>query len=445
MTLPTYQPEVRQITQFGVEATPGTLVAAAKQFHSAKFDLDPKKPTSKVMQAGNLFPVDSSPGKGHTEIGVKGDLSVVDAIYLLATQLKAPVFSTPVGGTLSRLATFTLDSFNANAKKTLSIQKGGPGSGNAKKVAYCQMVDFACDFTPDKPVSFTAKMFGRNRSSGQTLTTVNEVQTLTIGGTGLGGTFTLTILGVETADITWSGTNATLLANINAQLDLNPYLGAGGAVATAGTLASGIGTVLITFSGTTVANKSIGTITADGTNLTGSTPTVAMTRTTPGGIATLTPSILFGTSIDVYIAATEAGLAAGQVYPLTCKFNLSKFLGDVYSLNSATSSFDAMVEVAPGAEFDLTLPDDSTGEAFVDSIDTSTRYFIEIIAKGALIEGSLYNQMRVRAPIRFSDPSEGTAQDVHTIGLKAAINHDDAFNEIGGALLVECQSTLTAL
>jgi hypothetical protein len=47
----------------------------------------------------------------------------------------------------------------------------------------------------------------------------NEVQTLTIGGTPTGGTFKLTYDGFTTTAITWSATNATLLANINAALD----------------------------------------------------------------------------------------------------------------------------------------------------------------------------------------------------------------------------------
>ena len=44
----------------------------------------------------------------------------------------------------------------------------------------------------------------------------NEVQTLTIGGTPTSGDFRLGVRGYSTADIAWSATNATLLANINA-------------------------------------------------------------------------------------------------------------------------------------------------------------------------------------------------------------------------------------
>lgn len=334
MAPPTYRPEIREVAQFGIETTAGTLVAADKRFHSVLLDVDPKKPTTGVRQAGNMYEVNKSPGKGHTEIGLKGDASVVDMIYLLSTLLSLPTFATPSGGTNARTATFAPNSLATNTRKTLSVQKGQSGSTLAKKIAYCQTMDLDLAFTPDKPVALTGKMWGRQVQYGQTLT---------------------------------------------------------------------------------------------------SSPT------------TLTPSILFGTKIDVYVASSEAGLSAGQVYPLTTNWKANKFIGDVYSLNSALSSYDALVEVMPTLEYDLVFPEDATAEAFVDSIDTSTLYYLEIIAQGALIEGALYNQLRLRSPIRFSDPGEGSVQDVHTISLKATAQHVDSFNTVGGAILVEAQSTLAAL
>lgn len=113
----------------------------------------------------------------------------------------------------------------------------------------------------------------------------NEVQTLTIGGTPTAGTFTLTFEGYTTAAITWSAVNATLLAAINAALDLLPNVLTAGIVATAGTLTAGIGTILLTFSGGDVAKKAVGLVTAN-SSLTGTAPTLAIVETTPGVDAT---------------------------------------------------------------------------------------------------------------------------------------------------------------
>lgn len=333
MAPPLYRPEALERVQFGVEVTPGTLVAADKQFHSLKFDLNPKKPTQKIMQAGNLYHVNMVPAKGHTELTAKGDASVTDIIYVFSTMIAVPTFATPGGGTDTRTATITPLSQSANAKAAISIEKGQPGAGFAKTIPYVECTDYEMDFVPDKAVTVSAKFMGRQRTAGATLT---------------------------------------------------------------------------------------------------ASPT------------TLTPALLFPTSQDVYIATTEAGLAAGQIYPLSAKLKFSKFLGDVYSVSSSTS-FDTMVEVMPGVEIDLVLPDVADMQALVDSIDTAEQYYIEILSKGNLIEGSLYNQFRFRAPIQFSDPDEGSAQDVHTISLKANCNHVPDFNVTGGAFLIECQSTLAAL
>lgn len=113
----------------------------------------------------------------------------------------------------------------------------------------------------------------------------NEVQTLTIGGTPTGGTFKLTFDNSTTAAITWSATNATLLSNIQARLDALSTLGTNGAVATAGTLTAGIGTVVLTFSGSQVARKNVPVTTVANNSLTGTTPTLAVAETTPGVMA----------------------------------------------------------------------------------------------------------------------------------------------------------------
>ena len=121
--------------------------------------------------------------------------------------------------------------------------------------------------------------------SGAPVVGTDTVQTLTIGGTPTGGTFTLTVAGRSTVPITWSNVNATLLAAINAAI--TTILGASQVVATAGTLAAGIGTILLTHSGTNVA-KSTNALVGVGSNaMTGTAPTLAIATTTPGVDATL--------------------------------------------------------------------------------------------------------------------------------------------------------------
>lgn len=109
----------------------------------------------------------------------------------------------------------------------------------------------------------------------------NEVQTLTIGGTPTGGTFTITVEGFTTAAITWSSNNTTLLAAINAALDALVNVGTAGIVATAGTLTAGIGTILLTCSGGNMQRRDVALMTAT-SSLTGTSPTAVIATTTPG-------------------------------------------------------------------------------------------------------------------------------------------------------------------
>lgn len=118
-------------------------------------------------------------------------------------------------------------------------------------------------------------------SVGAPVAGTSEVQTLTIGGTPTGGTFRLAFEGFTTGDITWSATNATLVANIDAALEALPNVGTGGVTTAVGTAVAGIGTITITFAGN-LAIKPVATITVANNSLTGTSPTLAVAETTPG-------------------------------------------------------------------------------------------------------------------------------------------------------------------
>jgi hypothetical protein len=125
----------------------------------------------------------------------------------------------------------------------------------------------------------------RIRQLGTLAAGTDEVQTLTIGGTPTGGTFILRFEGNNIGPITWSATNVTLLANIQAALDAHPALGTNGCVASAGSLTAGIGTILLTF-GAARAKQNVELMTVFRNSLTGTAPTLAIATTTPGVDAT---------------------------------------------------------------------------------------------------------------------------------------------------------------
>lgn len=77
----------------------------------------------------------------------------------------------------------------------------------------------------------------------------SEADTITIAASTSGGTFTITIAGGQTTlPITWSATDATMIADVDAKLEALNQIGVGGVSVSDG-LTAGIGTMVVTFTG----------------------------------------------------------------------------------------------------------------------------------------------------------------------------------------------------
>jgi hypothetical protein len=128
---------------------------------------------------------------------------------------------------------------------------------------------------------------GTLRNAGAPVNGTNEVQTLTIGGAptaGAGSGIQFQFQGLTSALALWSATNATFVANVQAALDA--MFGSGATVVAVGTATAGVGTFTITFSGAVLAARNLGAAMGVINSMTGTAPTAAVTRTTPGVDAT---------------------------------------------------------------------------------------------------------------------------------------------------------------
>lgn len=135
-------------------------------------------------------------------------------------------------------------------------------------------------------------------NAGAPVAGTNEVQTATFGGTWLNTEkFRLVYEGEVSDEITWTATDATLLSRINTALDAMTTLGTSWVVASAGTVSSGLGTVLLTFSGGDTAKRNVNLITVSGnTSVDG---TLAIATTTPGVTATRRDTVPGSLLLDV--------------------------------------------------------------------------------------------------------------------------------------------------
>jgi hypothetical protein len=131
----------------------------------------------------------------------------------------------------------------------------------------------------------------------------DEVQTIAIGGTPEGGTFTLTFDGHTTAAITWSATNGTLVSNANTALEALPNIGTDGVTVGTTTMTSGVGTLSVTFDGSNVCKRNVAAMTAT-SSLTGTTPTITIATATVGTLATA-----WGAEKGAPLTDTDNGIA----------------------------------------------------------------------------------------------------------------------------------------
>lgn len=146
---------------------------------------------------------------------------------------------------------------------------GGPSYADASMHFY-----LSCPRTGSRPhVSFLTLLAGQS-------TPVNMVYILRFGGTITGGTFRLDVGAETTANIAWSSTTATLMANVEAALLALTAVVPGDVVITDGAMIAGIGDIYIESTGTKGGTSALG-ISVDNNSLTGSLPTVG----TPVGVS----------------------------------------------------------------------------------------------------------------------------------------------------------------
>lgn len=135
------------------------------------------------------------------------------------------------------------------------------------------------------PSTIRGALFGNLTNPGPPQDGVSQQDTLNLDATS--GTFSLKGGGFPTTPITWASNNVTLLASINAAIRALPTVGGTAITATAGTLTNGVGTVLLTMSGSLAVQALPGFFTVANNSLLGNAVcTIGSPSTTPGVDAT---------------------------------------------------------------------------------------------------------------------------------------------------------------
>lgn len=157
---------ISQITQWGVESTPGTSVAAGKLLQS----LDVAPGVQQTMQtfrgSGAKYPAVAAQGKEWMQAALSGALTYNDVVYPLSSVLAA---ATPVqmGGTPAYGWDFLPASRSEDAIKTFTVEQGS--ALRAHKFVYGLVDELGVTITRDE-ANLSGRLTGRQLQDGITLT-----------------------------------------------------------------------------------------------------------------------------------------------------------------------------------------------------------------------------------------------------------------------------------
>jgi len=420
---------VLRSSQWGLESTPGTVVAADKRLMTIGVLPTPATRIVPYRPVGRKYNTTAVKGKEHTTAAISGVLDFNSIVYLLSGVMKTGAVTTPTGATLTRNWQFLPSTTAADTTSTFTIETGN--STEAERFAYGLVTGFGMHITDAPPIEITGTMLGWVLTEGITLTptptiitespvdpssvslfvgnaTTNEVQTISlVGGT---GNFTLTFTdpyGVSATTGTLS--DASTGANVQTALRLLANIG-GDNVSVSGGAG---GPYIVTFSGL-----------LGGLNL---SPLVFNIVTFTGGPAT--------------VVETTAGGLTKLTRCLETTFNYNDRFTPEFTLDAAVESFSAHVEKAPTFDAQVQLMHDATvSVGLMADLRARTTKYLQIAAVGPSIETGFNRMLTVRFPFKFIESPRADHNDVWGANYMLAPMDDGT-----SVVEVNVRNTLTAL
>lgn len=155
-----------QGVQIGVEATPGTNVAADKQFSSIGIEPATSVDMQRFRPMGSKYATIVTPGKEFVEADVSGVGSYTELTYVFAGVLVAPG-APATTDTSARTWTYTPAATTEDTVKTFTVEQGGVV--RAHKFNYGVFTEIEMDMNRDG-IDVSGSMFGQRLSDGITMT-----------------------------------------------------------------------------------------------------------------------------------------------------------------------------------------------------------------------------------------------------------------------------------
>lgn len=163
---------LNQNVQIGVEATPGTAVAATKRLQSIGIEPSPSVETSQFRPIGSKFNSLSTLGKEWIEASLTGRGTYTEIVYALSSVMTTAVTSVPEAG--AQQWVFSPSTRADDTPKTFTVEHG---SGvRADRFSYGLVTEFGMTFNRDA-IELSGSMLGRALEDAITLTSAGITTT----------------------------------------------------------------------------------------------------------------------------------------------------------------------------------------------------------------------------------------------------------------------------
>lgn len=153
---------LNQITQIGVEVTPGTAVAATRRLQSISIEPGLEPDIDQFRPMGSKYRTLTSLIKEWSVGAVTGRATYNEMVYPLSSVINTAVITTPGGGTTSRKWTFTSSTTADDTPKIFTVEHGAGGATtNNGRFSYGLFTEFSLTWSRNGPLEIGGSLFGR--------------------------------------------------------------------------------------------------------------------------------------------------------------------------------------------------------------------------------------------------------------------------------------------
>lgn len=423
--------------QIGAEATAGTAVAALKTLQALGIQLNPSGNVNMFRPAGNKFNTVAQMGKEWTDGKASGPVAYNDLEYILASVMNK---ATPTASGAIRTYVHDILSTNPDTIQTYTIEQGS--KLRTHRVAGGVFTGVTFDFTRDT-FSVSADMIAGALVDDIAMSG-NAIYALTANATPpTAGTFSLTYAAQIAAGIAW---NAAPEA-VQTALEALSTIGAGNIkvrlrAGMTGTLAIANNVYEIEFVGALGGGARI--MTGVFTTLTASASIALSSFLVGAAITAVSPIPAVPGNLNVWVDPASASLGTTKALRvLKGQLILTGRFKPLWTVNSANSSFVALVEAEPTAKLSLTLEADAEGMAYLTDMRAGTTRFVRLKVTGDVIESATPYSFQIDVATKIGEMVKLSDQDgVYAVEVPFTMVHDATW---GKAVTTTLVNTVAAL